>query len=243
MSLAHGASIVRDSLVLYLDVANSKSYPGTANTLFDLSTSKIDCTAVDGPTYNNTFFSFNGTANRIQGAAGIEWSANGYVGYQNITISMWVRSSDTTGNFYSKPWNGSGEYNIRIIPNYFVLGCGATHDTKWLSFSSPAQTVITSNNWVNIVCWANSTICGYDINGGTHTASEAHSLTGAASTGVGDGNVNTCIMSLYPYTAGWGGDTSYSINGDMSVTTVHNRVLSAAEIQQNFNALRGRHGI
>jgi hypothetical protein len=37
MGLGHSPSIVRDGLVFYLDAANSKSYPGSGTTWFDLS--------------------------------------------------------------------------------------------------------------------------------------------------------------------------------------------------------------
>ena len=37
MSIAYNTSIVRDGLVLQLDAANVKSYPGTGTTWYDLS--------------------------------------------------------------------------------------------------------------------------------------------------------------------------------------------------------------
>jgi len=37
--------------------------------------------------------------------------------------------------------------------------------------------------------------------------------------------------------------SSVNWNGDIGITTFYNRVLSAAEVQQNFNALRGRYGL
>ena len=37
MALAHSPRIVRDSLILYVDAANSKSYPGSGTTWKDLS--------------------------------------------------------------------------------------------------------------------------------------------------------------------------------------------------------------
>jgi hypothetical protein len=37
--------------------------------------------------------------------------------------------------------------------------------------------------------------------------------------------------------------TSYPFYGKISQASIHNRALSAAEIKQNFEALRGRFGI
>jgi hypothetical protein len=39
-----------------------------------------------------------------------------------------------------------------------------------------------------------------------------------------------------------GGSNAY-LNGSVSQASIHNRALSAAEIKQNFEALRGRFGI
>ena len=37
MGIGYNTSVVRDGLVLYLDAANSKSYPGSGTTWFDLT--------------------------------------------------------------------------------------------------------------------------------------------------------------------------------------------------------------
>ena len=63
MSLGHGATIVRDGLVLYLDAANEKSYPGSGTTWYDLSGNGNDVTLINNPTYstnNNGSFIFDG---------------------------------------------------------------------------------------------------------------------------------------------------------------------------------------
>ena len=236
MGIAYNTSIIRNGLLLYLDAANRKSYPGSANTWLDQSGNANNITFVDGFTYNsNGSFTFDGTANRAQGAPSIKWSADGTIGTSTFTIDLWINTADTSGNYYSKPWNGSGQYNIRITPSSFIVG---TTTTNTISFPS------TSNStWNNIVCWANSTVYGYNINGGANTSSSAHGLTGAAPS-LGDDGLNTCFMSIYPYpNSGWSGNSTYSVAGSMASCKVYNRVLTNAEIQQNFNAFRGRYGI
>ena len=53
----------------------------------------------------------------------------------------------------------------------------------------------------------------------------------------------TLFGSLYPYGEGWGGNTGFSVAGKYYVGRIYNRVLSATEVKQNFNATRGRYGI
>lgn len=54
-----GPHIVTDGLVLYLDAANPKSYPGSGNIWYDLSKNGINAT-LNGPTFVNNSFEFNG---------------------------------------------------------------------------------------------------------------------------------------------------------------------------------------
>ena len=51
MSRVYGPSIVRDGLILYADAANSKSYPGTGTTWYDLSRNGNNVT-IDSLTFN-----------------------------------------------------------------------------------------------------------------------------------------------------------------------------------------------
>ena len=47
-----GPNIVTDGLSLYVDAANSKSYPGNGTIWSDISKTGDDGTLVNGPTYN-----------------------------------------------------------------------------------------------------------------------------------------------------------------------------------------------
>ena len=60
MAFSRGPKIVTDGLVLYLDAANPKSYPGTGNVWNDLSGNGNDAILINSPTYNNNYFSFDG---------------------------------------------------------------------------------------------------------------------------------------------------------------------------------------
>ena len=64
MALTHSPSIVRTGLVLHLDAANLKSYPGTGVTWTGLTSSQL-AEGVNSPTYNSAIpsFSFNGDVN------------------------------------------------------------------------------------------------------------------------------------------------------------------------------------
>ena len=54
MSFNYSPKIVTDGLVLYLDAANTRSYPGTGTTWTDLSRSSLPTPLYNGPTFNST---------------------------------------------------------------------------------------------------------------------------------------------------------------------------------------------
>ena len=58
MALSHSPKIVTDGLVLCLDAANRKSYPGSGTTWFDLSGRGNHGTLINGPTYNSSGISY-----------------------------------------------------------------------------------------------------------------------------------------------------------------------------------------
>ena len=53
MALQHSPQVILDGLVLSLDAANSRSYPGTGTSWKDLSFNKNNAT-LTGPTYQTT---------------------------------------------------------------------------------------------------------------------------------------------------------------------------------------------
>jgi hypothetical protein len=83
---------------------------------------------------------------------------------------------------------------------------------------------------------------GYKINGASITGSQAHTLTGGASD-KGNANVPLSVMTLYPYGTSWVGNTGHARDGDLAILRRYNKVLSDAEIKQNYIATKSRFGL
>lgn len=241
MGLTHSPKIVSDSLIFAVDAANPKSYPGSGTTWSDLSGKNNHFYLRNAPTFQNTHFSNDGLNDHHStsgNANNFIWTPGGTIGNSTITIDMWVRSSDTnaSGRFFTKPWNGSGQYNIFISPTDFILVCGTTSNS--ITFGR----TICDGTWTNIVCWANATDMGYYINGTAYSGQKVHSITGDVPTS-GNASLPCGLMTLYPYGEGWAGLESHNILGDISSCKMYSRVLTRDEVRQNFNAMRGRYGI
>ena len=87
MGLSHSPKIVTNGLVMCLDAGNTKSYPGSGTTWFNLCGS-VNGTLVNGP----TFSSVNGGVIVLDGVNDyINTLSNSQYNYTTITISGWIK--------------------------------------------------------------------------------------------------------------------------------------------------------
>ena len=210
-------SIVTNGLILNLDAANTKSYPGTGTSWRDLSGNNNTGTLTNSPTFSRDgggSIVFNGT----------NQSAN--VGNINpisgATFSAWININGANTNYgaiFSR-WNISG--------NAFFIGTNINASSQiQVYFNSILNLTITSlelNKWMLLtISHSGSTVIAY-INA-IQTNSAASSLvSGGGTTSIGY-DINR---------------TNYPFKGNISNTQIYNRALTASEIQQNYNALKSR---
>ena len=89
-----GPNIVYNGLVLYLDAANSRSYPGSGTNCSDLSANKVSGTLIGGTTYssaNNGNFVLNGTSSYIT----LPNFKSSFNFNSPFTISAWINKTNT----------------------------------------------------------------------------------------------------------------------------------------------------
>ena len=87
MAFNYSPKIVTDGLVLYLDAANTKSYPGTGTVWTDISRTNNNGTLTNGPTYTSTFggsIVFDGTNDSVVSANTIN-----ITGASARTMNIW----------------------------------------------------------------------------------------------------------------------------------------------------------
>jgi hypothetical protein len=179
-------------------------------------------------------FSFNGSSNDIA----ISGPASSFFTdfSQQITLSAWIRipaaatwTNGFLGNILSRSsYAGSvglwrDTVNNQIIA--YFRQAGAT-------FGAVACTgTIGRDVWVNIVAsWTGSSLSLY-LNG----------VLSQTNTGT-LGGANIANWTIGNVTAA-GGNVGNRFQGEVGITQIYDRALTATEVQQNFNALRGRYGI
>jgi hypothetical protein len=222
MSSHSGPNIDDTGLVLALDAANLKSYPGTGTTWNDLSGNSNTGTLTNGPTYNSS----NGGSIVFDGVND----------YNLITCATnTVRAYNSTTQFIIKlPTYSGGQRNILS----YRTGGGALYIGKssggifcyYNTLNIQAHTVgtIADNAIVHVAvtCDATNNLLSTYING---------SLAGSVS--------RTGWSTTYNTTMTIGGSDIEYMAGNFYSFSHYNRVLTATEIAQNFNALRGKFGL
>jgi len=226
VSLYHSPRIVTDGLVLCLDAGNTKSYPGSGSTWTDLSGKGNVGELVNSPTYNSSnlgYFQFvTDDYARIPN--------NTDLNTQTPSVEVWVKTNNTNQNGF---WFEKGTVNTQY--SLFQEGTGI----QWrqniggvTNLTTTTATYMNTTSWYQVVGTYTSGARRLYING-TLVNSDAQSGTIATNSGG---------MSIGVY-GGYSGGRGYYYNGNLSICRVYNRVLTASEIQQNFNALRSRFGI
>jgi len=228
MSLGHGASIVKNGLVLHLDAANSKSYPGTGTAWNDLSGNGNNGTLVNGVGYssdNRGSFVFDGVNDFCISTAtwgdikGSNWNGQ-------ITMEAVIKTNVTPTNSlmgYVGFNSANGFFKILNSSNLF-LDALSTAQSRVITSVIAGTTFF--GNWVHVCAVYDGTVKTY-YNGVLQNISAAFTLAD---------------ISSLNFNVGFGGGY-FNFQGNIPTTKLYNRALTAAEVQQNFEASRGRYGI
>ena len=236
MALFHSPRIVTDGLVLCLDAGNRKSYPGSGTTWTDLSGRGNNGTLLNGVGYN----SGNGGSLVFDGVNDyIDCGNNDILSIpNNLTVSIWFRFPNGYGNsswnsiLARRPTSSSANYGINYNPTstnlfqWYYLGNGGG------ILSVPLTSNFSTNMWTNV--------CGVFSQNSTTTNAFLYKNGSLLTSANLIGNVPSVSGK---FTIGCYGSTSEFSPIIMTQVSIYNRALSASEIQQNFNAIRGRFGI
>jgi len=222
---------VKDGLVLDLDAGNPLSYPGTGTTWTDLSGNNNNGTLINGVGYNSD----NGGSLVFDGV-----DDHGTIPHSPslnfptaLTISVWYYSGNVGLYWlYLKGRTDNDNYNPLVYAN----GRYGWTGPNGRSFYDPPSGFIQSNTWYNLtvshISGNNPNIYRNAIVSTSHTYSEG---SGARALGTNTNPVG--INADIPR------GTFTTFNGRIASIQAYNRALTTSEIQQNFQALKGRFNI
>ena len=222
----NSGSIVTQNLVLCLDAGNRKSYPGTGTAWTDLSGNGNNGTLTnmevpgDYSTANGGSLTFDGTDDYVNcGTINLQ---------QNFSLEIWAYH---TSSFISTAYFGQGPSGItnQGLHVYYSDYLQRLNFNMWSNDLQISSFPLRVNGWSCFVFTYNhSTYVKQIYVDGVFTSTH----TGQAYAGSGQFNVGRTFSAGPTY-----------MNGRISIAKVYNRVLTAAEIQQNFIATRSRYGV
>ena len=237
MGIGYGPRVVTDGLVLALDAGDTNSYPGSGTTWSDLSGQGNNgtLTNMDGANLdsaNGGSFTFDGTNEYV--SANITSFFTSYS--QQITMEAWVYiptsatwSNGYYGNIFTRGYY-DGSHGLWRTPNNNQVAFYCRQAVTFAAVASLAT--ITRDTWYQLVgVWTGSGTQLY-VNG---------ELVDSDSGSLGD-TENNVPFEIGRNTAASGAGGNF-FTGNQAGCKIYNRALTASEIQQNFNALRGRFGI
>jgi hypothetical protein len=225
MSVFANPNIVSSGLVLCLDAGSPRSYPGSGTAWNDASGSNNTGTIFNGPVYNSSnggYLDFDGVDDYAGGANSVSTDLTG-----DMSCEVWFKLDAVAGDWV-RPL-GKGDSSNRTYGLWYNTTSGGFLYQRYgtNNFQATYSTLPTVGQWYQMV--------------GTSTGSN-HVLY-----------LNGVSVATATATGPWFSSTEgYRVaaatfhtfhNGPLSISRLYNRGLTAAEVSQNFNALRGRYGI
>lgn len=224
MSRIHGASIVRSGLVLHLDAANPRSYPGSGTVCSDISGNGNNATLLNGIGYSNTFKGYF-----VQDNVDDYIDTNYTAPTSNFTVSMWGRRTSTV--YWSVLW-ANEVYSSSLGYMAILTGSNTLYFGRGGVFA-PTITIPDSSIWSYYTFSVDASGNYNTYHNGVllNTRNSALSSSIPKTIKIGTRHTNTGTGYV---------DTKY---GHCSMFTIYNRALTPLEIQQNFEATRSRYNV
>jgi hypothetical protein len=210
--------IVANGLIFNIDAAQLRSYPTTGTTWTDLSGSNFNGTLNNTPTFSSTnggIFNFDGTNENVT-----------FTTAPSVTIgsaNIWFKTSNAGTSFRCLIARGSS-WGIFLSDNILI-----TYD--WGNFATRSTGINVANGtWQNVSLTFSQTI-------GTPSNNAIIYLNGSAV-------LTTTIKfsSSQAFQIASQVSTQF-FTGDIANAQVYNRVLTATEVLQNYNAVKSRFGL
>lgn len=209
------------------NVGTSKS---TSNMCYNTAQTNIAMSPSSLVYSNDGKFYFNGSSSYLSFGASNNflpmpqftletWHKSSGLGSGMSTSSLWGITYGITGNIYSDGSANFSTYNSDTSSTYSSVGTSGVN--------------LLNNVWRHVV-YVVDTNTSYLYVDGVLNASASNSGTWS---GTNVWNTMAALVGNNP------NNVYYYFNGQISVARIYNKALTAAEVKQNFTALRGRYGV
>jgi hypothetical protein len=230
MGLKHHPRVVTNGLVMYVDAANTRCYPGTGLTANGLI-GGIGGTLVNGvgfTTLNSGSFFFDGTNDYIN--IGVQPQIDGY--QLPVSLLGWFKISTLKLNTICGIYDGfANVYNLLRLDNSvyrFFLSNAANGQFQY--FDHPAS--ISINTWY---------FFAVVVSGSISTPLLSMYLNNTSAQSFSPLALKSTVVLSRDYRIGASYTANENFQGNISDFKFYNRALTAQEVLQNYNATKMRY--
>lgn len=233
MGVRYNSYVAKDGLILYVDAANTKSYPGTGTSWADLSGNGFTAVLQNSPVYssnNSGYLSFNGTSQYAR------LEHNSLFHPAQITIEVFATADwgTVTGNrkFISKTEFGAYQMGLNVSGSNSIdalLYIGGTYRYLTITRTDLAP------GWHHFCATYDGQIARLYVD-----AKEVDTYNHGSSSPITYNSNNPLMIAAEPTGSGVDG---FYLPGSIASVKLYNRGLVKAEVEANFVAHRGRYGL
>lgn len=234
--VAYYGGIVREGLVLDLDAAKKDSYPTTGTVWSDISGNSYTGSLTNGPTFSTSgsgAIVFDGVDDNVVLGNVLN------IGLNSWTLSCWVKLNTGSGTMGIAGKTSQRSYVGRYAIFVETSNINALFQPAGNYTVSTSVTPYVDGKFHHMVLTINRT--------GLMTLYIDSTSVGTPVSVSSDSGVNLNASTDYFYVGAYGNSTgqvpALFLNGNIAQVQVYNRALSAAEVLQNYNALKGRYGL
>jgi hypothetical protein len=244
MGVGYNPRIVTDGLVLCLDAANKRSYPGSGTTWIDKvggnngTLTNMDASNFDSA--NGGSLSFDGSNEYVTCGAKSEFE---FTTGDSISTSCWVKPANTSSQSYQAMFTIGGSTGV-LRDRVYQVRIWNTRQVDALyrnSFNSQWQIKLTNGSHVNNNEWVNiATTYTYGAGGSWKIYINGKEVPSYYQQGNGNqAPINTTNDELF---IGHGEDANgEEWLGNIANVLLYRRYLSPEEVLQNYEATKGRY--
>ena len=228
--------IVSSGLVMHLNASNTVSYPGTGTNWTDLSGNGNHGTLQNGVAFtsvNNGAMVFDGVNDYFVTNNNLDLSNT-----DKLTIQIILKTASSNTQMimeHSVNWNSNNAFGI--ISNNLSDKIQITDHNQGYNVSNSVAS-INDNNWHLFTATTDRSLNATDQNLIYIDDNAANKVNVTNLTNDNSGN----FASHKLYLSSRGG-TAHYFNGAIAQVLIYNRVLTAAEIQENFNVVKLKYGL
>lgn len=243
MATIGGSNIVTDGLVLSLDAANRKSYPGSGTAWFDISGNNNHFTLYNGVGFNSVnggILTFDGVNDYVASTNNINLTS-----YDYVAIEIVYKSNTTAAT--AMVFEHTVNWNSNVGGLGLATNSNGTANTANLNHTNHNTEVARNYQVINNLIWNNNLNLYSRISDSTGRLTYVDGVitpfnsTGGYATTTTTNAGGSFANSIF-YIGSRGGSSIF-FNGSISSLKIYGFKIGATEVLQNYNAQKSRFGL